>query len=77
MPYTSKPWAYLCQHPFVPAFFAALDATPGWRGWRPNQRQVAEAAAAELAEMLARVAAEHPGFDVAASKRQLSLLLQG
>jgi lipopolysaccharide biosynthesis glycosyltransferase len=76
VPYTSKPWAYLCQHPFVPAFYATLEQTP-WRGWRPEQGQVAEACAAELQHLLDRIAAVKEGFDAAAAKRQLVRLLEG
>ncbi|KAL4440416.1 hypothetical protein ABPG75_003417 [Micractinium tetrahymenae] len=76
VPCSCKPWAYLCRHPFLPAFFAALDETP-WRGWRPRQTQVAEACAAEIGQLLALVAAEKPGFNAAEAKRQLLHLLQG
>lgn len=76
VPFTSKPWSYLCCHPWAPAFYAALDATP-WRGWRPSMDQVAEAAAAEVSVLLERVAAEKRGcFDAAACRQQLVRLLQ-
>lgn len=75
VPYPSKPWAYLCQHPHRSAFFAALDATP-WHGWRPSQRQVAEAAAKETVELVAKVEAElGPAFDVALCLLHLLCLL--
>lgn len=32
----SKPWAYLCCHPFRGEFVRHLDSTP-FRGWRPSQ----------------------------------------
>ena len=71
VPYTSKPWAYLCQHPWRSTFFAVLDTTP-WRGWRPQQCQVAVACADEVERLLARVAAEHVDFD--ADQRRQAIL---
>jgi lipopolysaccharide biosynthesis glycosyltransferase len=32
----SKPWHYLCRHPFRREFFRALDETD-WKGWRPSR----------------------------------------
>lgn len=31
VPYSSKPWAYLCPHPHRRLFFELLDRTP-WAG---------------------------------------------
>lgn len=70
VPYTSKPWAYLCQHPWKATFFAALDTTP-WHGWRPPRRQVADAYAEEVRSLLAKVAAEHADFNAEQCRKEI------
>lgn len=65
VPYSSKPWAYLCSHPWRDAFFKMLDGTP-WAGWHPPQAQVAEALLEDMARFLSEVHRQHADFDTAA-----------
>ncbi|KAI7842504.1 hypothetical protein COHA_003858 [Chlorella ohadii] len=74
VPYSSKPWAYLCSHPHRQLFFRQLDRTP-WAGkrWRPEQRSLAEAACAELRRFASLVT--EPGFDRDAFVQQVAAML--
>lgn len=64
VPFSSKPWAYLCAHPLRAAFFDLLDSTP-WAGWRPGQQEVADAIVCDVLRFLQKISAQRPEFDAA------------
>ena len=82
-----KPWAYLSTHPYQQRWFAILDQSPHWRGWRPQQDEVAESATKLVMHFLQLVAdgddqiggTDHqwPGpFDLATALWDVSAKLQ-
>ncbi|GAB4813174.1 hypothetical protein N2152v2_000220 [Parachlorella kessleri] len=63
VPYSAKPWSYLCNHPFKFKWLYFLDRTP-WAGWRPSWATLVQVCTCETQEFADKVAQQHPEFPV-------------